>query len=59
MPGFATSTIATVVTDGFDTLGTLMTEIITTYWPYFIGAGVLLGIIGIVKRVARAMVKWR
>jgi hypothetical protein len=48
-----------VIGDGISTLSSLMQTIIADYWPYFIGAGVLLGIIGIVKRVARSMVKWR
>jgi len=47
----ATSTLATLGGVVINTMVDLATVVFTTYWPYFLVGGVLIGLVFLAKRV--------
>jgi hypothetical protein len=47
----ATSTLATLGTVIINTMVDLATVVFTTYWPYFLVGGVLIGLVFLAKRL--------
>jgi hypothetical protein len=50
----ATTTLATLGTVVINTMVSLATTVFTTYWPYFLVVGVLIGLVYLAKRFVGA-----